>query len=194
MNWFALILSCSLPLLGFANIGPRGFSAYRNEYFVETGTCGGGSLLKAVRGGFRQLYSIDIEEGHVEYARNLLRRYRNVTIVQGDSATQLWELIKGLDEPITFWLDAHVFPPHLDGGKNCPLLEELEQIRWHPIKTHTILIDDLACCGKPEFDFLSAADLIRKILEINPEYQITTIDGGDDGEAKNNVLVATPPD
>lgn len=99
-------------------------------------------------------------------------------------------MIKDINQPITFWLDAHIFPPRTDGGKNCPLIEELDQIKRHPIKTHTILIDDMHCAGTAAFDFLTKEDLIQKIHEINPEYKIRYIPGGNDGEYPENVMVA----
>jgi hypothetical protein len=90
-------------------------------------------------------------------------------------------------------LDAHVCPARIDGGKNCPLIEELEQIKQHPVKNHIILIDDIHCCDTVLFDFMSREKLIDKIHEINPNYEIRYVDGGDAGEYKNNVMVAVPP-
>lgn len=178
--------------LGFADIGPRGFIDFRNAHFVETGTCRGGSILTALRTGFRTIDSIECDPDFFEYSRDLFdsRRYSHVKVHFGDSRKLLWEVIKDKEEPITFWLDAHRFPPLDDGVKNCPLLAELEQIKRHPIKTHTILIDDIRCCGKAEFDYLTLDELISKIREINPDYQIYRIDGGEKGEARENVLAA----
>jgi len=72
-------------------------------------------------------------------------------------------------------------------------MEELEQIRKHPIKNHTIIIDDMHCCGTILFDYLTKEDIAHKILEINPNYVITFVDGGDEGEYKNNIMVAMLP-
>ena len=177
-------------LILFADIGPRGFVDYRNDYFVETGTCRGGSIFTAIQSRFRRIYSIESDPDFYAYSKELFKRHPFVKIWHGDSKLLLWEMIQDIDRPITFWLDAHRFPPLDDGSKNCPLLEELEQIRRHPIKTHTILIDDMHCCGQLEFDYLSKEDLIAKILEINPEYVITFVDGGETGNWKGNVLVA----
>jgi len=182
-----------LPLFLHAVIAPNGFFDYRNEYFVETGTNGGGGVLSAVQAGFRKIFSIEIDSHHVESARNLLKRYPFVKILHGDSSVILWEIIKDIHRPITFFLDAHRFPPENDGLKNCPLLEELEQIKRHPMKTHTILIDDMSCCGTLSFDFLTKDDLIAHLLEINPNYQISYITGGSEGEAPENIMVAKPP-
>lgn len=60
--------------------------------------------------------------------------------------------------------------------KNCPLIEELEQIKQHPIKNYIILIDDMHCWNTELFDFMGQSDFIEKILEINPEYEIRYVD------------------
>jgi hypothetical protein len=50
--------------------------------------------------------------------------------------------IKDIDSKITFWLDSH-WSGTPDVGCDlvtiCPVLEELEQIKQHSIKTHTII-------------------------------------------------------
>ena len=175
----------------FADIGPQGFGNYRNEYFVETGTCCGRAIFTAMRSGFRKIISIESDLNFYTGSHSLFKRCPFIKIYFGDSSLVLWDLIKDIDCPITFWLDAHRYPPLEDGMKNSPLLEELNQIQQHPIKTHTILIDDMACCGKLDFDYLTREEIIRKVLEINSAYQIAFVDGGTAGEAKANVLVAT---
>jgi len=173
-----------------ANIGPQGFKQFLNYYFVETGTFGGYALDRALREGFQEVRSIEWDGG---LYNDVVKKYRGnnrVRLWRGNSATGLWDMIKDIDKPITFWLDAHIFPPLADGGKNCPLIEELEQIKRHPIKTHTILIDDMHCAGSQSFDYLTKQDLINKLLEINPNYRIFYVPGGDAGEYPQNVMVA----
>lgn len=186
--------SISLCLLAgsslIANIGPDGFGDFLNHYFVETGTYCGNGVIKALQAGFQEVRSIEFDNNNYNTSRARLAGCKNVKIVHGSSACDLWNLIQDINQPITFWLDAHICPALADGGKNCPLLEELEQIKWHPIKNHTILIDDMHCANTQLFDYLTKDDLIKKILEINPDYQISYVRGGDDGEYPNNVMVA----
>lgn len=186
------ILFCSCV---YANIGPQGFSQFKRRVFVETGTFGGNAIQKALDAGFEEVYSIDIDPICIKDARNRFKRNPNVHLFHKDSSYQLWDIIQGIHEPVVFWLDAHNgFPdPNLIGVKNTPLLEELEQIKRHPIKNHTILIDDLHCCGTLWFDFLTLDQIIAKVLEINPDYDINFVPGGDDGEYPTNVLVASIP-
>lgn len=187
----ALLITFSILLPINANMGPQGFGRFLNHYFVETGTYGGDGILKALKTGFKEVRSIDCNRRNVMGTRLRFAHYpTSVKLWHGDSATTLWHMIKDIDQPATFWLDAHVFPPQLY-GKNCPLIAELEQIKWHPIKTHTILIDDMHCAGTAAFDYLTREDLIAKILEINPNYTISYVPGGDDGEYPTNVMVAT---
>ncbi len=184
----ALICLASSTLL--ANIGPGGFHAFKNQYFVETGTFGGDGIKKALQAGFKNIRSIEINHRLAKEAQFNFKKNTNIVIREGDSSTQLFDMIKDIKQPITFWLDGHVYPPRTDGGKNCPLIEELEQIKRHPIKTHTILIDDMHCCNTIFFDNLTREDLIAKIHEINPDYQIRYVPGGNVGEYPANVMVA----
>jgi hypothetical protein len=187
------IISVFVIFLSYPNIGPQGFLQFPNDYFVETGTYAGNGIQRALEVGYKQIWSIEIDSSKVAYVKKRFANYINVFIVQGSSTTDLWELIKPLNGRITFWLDAHIYPPLPNGKKNCPLLEELDQIKKHPIKDHTILIDDMHCCGLPAFDGLTKEDLITKIKEINSDYVIAYIPGGDKGEYPQNVMVAYIP-
>lgn len=175
-----------------ANIGTAGFHPFAyNNVFVETGTFGGYGVDKAMAAGFKQILSVDNDWNHINFTlQRYPRNHPRVKLFYGDVKDLLWTMIKDINEPITFWLDAHRFPP-VSNESNCPILTELDHINRHPIKTHTILIDDLNCCGTAAFDMLTLDDIKAKILTINPEYKFTFVDGGDDDEVPNNVLVAS---
>lgn len=186
----SIFLLISLPLL--SNIGPQGFSPYRNgnKIFVETGTYLGDGVKKALHAGFKEVYSIELDTHLYKECLKKFVGFPHVHLFYGDSSFALRDIIANINEPVTFWLDGHQCPPYKDGRKNCPLIEELEIIKEHPIKTHTIVIDDMHCCNTELFDGLSQQDLIDKVLEINQNYAITFQPGGDDGEYPHNVLVA----
>jgi len=190
---FILVLLMFIETAVHANIGPKGFKAYSGEVFVETGTYLGKGVRLALEAGFEEIHSLDIDPIMVENCQKKFANYKNVSIHHKDSSTQLWDVISEIDKPITFWLDAHNgFPdPNAHEVKNTCILDELEQIKNHPIKTHTILIDDLHCCGTIYFDYIKVGELVQKLFEINPNYSIEFIEGGDDGEYPNNILVAT---
>ncbi len=182
MKRIVLSSMCLLTMYVFANIGPQGFGSFSNYYFVETGSFSGKGIQLALKVGFKEVRSIECVRRIYDAVVKKFRSDTRVKIWFGDSSKDVWDMIKDIREPITFWLDAHVYPPRKDGGKNCPLLEELEQIKWHPIKTHTILIADMHCLGTRAFDGLTKEDLIAKILDINPNYEISYVVGGDAGE------------
>jgi hypothetical protein len=191
MKYYLLFLLAHGAL--FANIGPQGFHPYPNRYFVETGSGFGGGIIKALEAGFDEIFSIDVEPVYISHCFLLFKEFPQVHLFRLDSGMYLYQVIDKLDEPITFWLDAHRGIPDLFGGKNTPLMEELEQIKRHPIKTHTILIDDMHCCDTEHFDFLTLQQIIGKVLEINSDYEISFQPGGDEGEYPQNVLVASLP-
>lgn len=189
-----MLISFITPFTLNCNVGTYGFAPFANDYFVETGSFNGDGILKALKANcFKQIYSIEAIEAFANNCKYRFHDRSNVQIIHGDSKDKLWDVIKGLNSPITFWLDAHIYPPiydEKDGRKNAPIMEELEQIKRHHIKTHTILIDDMSCCGTLAFDYVTKDDLINKIKEINPNYTITFLVGGDADEAKDNILFA----
>lgn len=186
---YLALLTIVCPVL--PNMYPKiGFEPYKNYYFVETGTYLGRGIRFALRAQFPQIYSIEINPEFVQSAQQIFKPYQQVHVIQGDSGIDLFNVIQDLDKPITFWLDGHRGTPDTNGGKNTPLLEELEQIKQHHIKNHTIIIDDMHCCKTILFDYLTREDIIAKIMEINPNYEISYIPGGDDGEYPDNIMIA----
>jgi len=111
------------------NMAPEGFERFPNHYFVETGTYAGDGIKFALRAKFNEIYSIEIDQILFRNATKKFAANKNVHVSLGDSGVMLWEVIKNLDKPITFWLDGHCGTPRKDGGKNTPLIEELEQIK-----------------------------------------------------------------
>jgi hypothetical protein len=53
-------------------------------------------------------------------------------------------------------------------------------------KNHTILIDDRRLLGTDEFMFITEDQIREKLLEINPDYEITY----EDGYQANDIIVA----
>ncbi len=177
-----------------ANMAPEGFERFPNYYFVETGTYGGDGIRFALRAGFSEIHSVEIDHTFYNKARQSFARFPHVHLHLGDSGKILFDVIKDLNKPITFWLDGHRGWPDPNGGKNTPLLEELDQIKQHYIKNHTIIIDDMHCCETILFDNLTRADIEQKVREINPDYCIIYVAGGDDAEYPNNIMVAYIPE
>lgn len=151
---------------------------FPNKYYIETGLLYGDSLQAALDTGlYERLFSIEIDPKSISYGQNRFAEHPQIEIIEGDSSTALQTLLKRIDAPATFWLDGHF-------AGSCPIRAELEQIRNHPINTHTILIDDMRSFGTSLHNFIQIDELIQRLREINPHYQISIED--------ENILVAVP--
>ncbi|NER87984.1 hypothetical protein [Moorena sp. SIO3A2] len=164
---------------------------YINPVFVETGTYKGDGIALALASGFQKIYSIEVAE---EFYNNAVERFKTeidrgtVEIILGDSLYCLPKVISNIDYNITFWLDAHTILGY-EGEKSCPLYEELDAIANHPIKTHSILIDDLRLFSQDGWGKSVVKDnIINKIKKINSDYSLIY----EDGKIENDVLVAFP--
>jgi len=163
------------------------FLKYHNKYFVESGCYTGDGLNYAVEANFDNIISIELSEKYYNICTSKFKNNDNVNIILGDSALILYDVIKDINERITFWLDGHYcFGDSACGVHICPLLDELEQIKRHQIKDHTLIIDDVRLWSKVEYGWVDKEDILLKIKEINPYYEISF----EDGAVENDVLVA----
>lgn len=175
------------PLFLYGRANPGFFSEFPNRYFVETGSCIGSGIEMALQTGFSEIHSIELSPKFYNECREKFAPYSHVHLWFGDSSVVLPEVIGEIEEPITFWLDGHWSGGETaKGATNTPLLEELKAIGNHPIKTHTLLIDDVRCFGTSHFDEIPLSKIIEKILEINPDYLISYRNGFQ----ANDILVA----
>ena len=157
-----------------------------NNLFIETGTFQGIGVKCALIAGYKQIVSIELSERLYNLALEKYKFHPNVKLVSGDSSKVLGQILKYVNEPVTFWLDAHYCEGESAlGDVNSPLMFELEIIKNHHIKTHTILIDDMRCWTNPvgEFDKSKVESnkfdreiIERKLLEINSNYKFEYID------------------
>jgi len=153
--------------------------------FIETGTSVGGGVLMALLSGFQEVHSMEIVEEKYEIAKEMVgRKTKGVHLYLGDSSELLPNILAEIKEPVLFWLDAH--SSEEKATVKWPILNELSIIAAHPIKTHTILIDDVRCFGSSDFDEITLAQIKEILLQINPMYEITFEPGYIDAD----VLVA----
>jgi len=156
------------------------FSKYLSPVFIETGSCDGDGIQLALNAGFKTIYSIELSPEHYEYCIERFNGNFNVYLILGDSRVVLSELLSKINEPITFWLDAHYYEDSV-----CSLWEELEAISKHPIKTHTLMIDDIR--DLVNYGLGLNIDILKeKISLINPDYKFTF----EDGYIQNDILIA----
>lgn len=166
-------------------------SKYRNHTFVETGTLWGDGVALAIECGFQKIISIEIDSKLVNHSISRFEEQINsgqVLIVQGDTVEVFEDIIKSIDNPTTFWLDAH-----WDGGVlgtyKCPLPAELEMIATMTRCDHTLLIDDRRLFGDINNTWggtVTELEIMTAIAKINPDYRIYY----EDGFIPNDIIVA----
>lgn len=168
---------------------------YHNPVFCETGTFRGDSLQLAIEAGFERIIGIDNDQESIDFCTKrfdlINKRNDQIKLFKGDSAVDLWSIIKLINQPILFFLDAHFqMIEGMEKGDNpFPLIEELKQIGKHPIKTHTIIIDDFLYLTHPDVTGWDKNHVFEWLRIINPNYQIKLIAN----PVINNMLVAWIP-
>lgn len=125
--------------------------------FIKTGTYFG-DMVAAVNNDFDRIYSIELSEDLFKQALKRFAGYKHITIVHGDSAKVMPEILRHIDVPCLFWLDGNYSAGiTAKGDKETPIWEELEHICDHPIKKHVILIDDASLfVGKNDYPTLES--------------------------------------
>lgn len=159
---------------------------YRRRVFVETGAYAGDGIYAALGAGFEEIWSIEIVPECAENCRKRFAGDPRVNIILGASEEKFPEVLRKINEPATFWLDAHGFP-----NFNMPLVDELDAIRASGNKDHILLLDDMW-----ESDKQAQRDyrLHERLLAINPDYKIYWIDGQQEGclPAPKTIMVGDP--
>ncbi|MEM1434105.1 MAG: hypothetical protein AAGG11_08645 [Pseudomonadota bacterium] len=159
---------------------------YLNPVFVETGTFHGNGVRAALRAGFKKIISLEVfapmvqanEERFSEHIRN-----GTVAIVHGDSGEALEAVLHSIgDNPITFWLDAHIQTQNGGGvgTEKCPVVAELRQIaRARAAQFEdVILIDDLRLIEDANAGWaVNIGDMYRTLWDINRRFAISRLDG-----------------
>lgn len=161
---------------------PEVIAKYKNnDIFLETGSYKGGGIEVALNAGFDLVLSIEIHDKYHEICKDRFKQHiedEKVQLYKGDCLSVLKEILPNIDEPITFWLDAHIdWECGVFGKTPSPLIYELQMIKeLSPCKTHTILIDDMRVfrtkIGWGQYNPVGQAEIEAAILAINPEYKI----------------------
>lgn len=160
-----------------------------NKYFIETGTYYGNGILRALYSGlFKEIYSIELSPVLYGYCKKIFENEKKVKLFLGDSSKVLPQILVKIESPATFWLDGHYSSDNTAKGiTNTPILGELEAIKNHSIKNHTLMIDDAKLFGTSHFDFIEIDEVKEKIMEINPNYNIRLYSR----KNKDDMLLAT---
>ena len=161
---------------------------YTNNVFIETGTYKG-ETLDIVLHKYTEIHSIELSDTFYNNCKNKYMNCPTIQLHKGNSKYDLYNIIEHINTPITFWLDSHwsnVDNVGCDAETHCPILYELEQIKRHPINTHTIMIDDIRLMDNEHFK-VTVPEIEKKLYEINPSYILTYYD---DYCSHNDILVA----
>ena len=162
---------------------PTGFkhhvvSEYQKRYdhavFIETGTFKG-DMVNAQLHNFSKIISIELGRHLYRRACKRFAEDYNVTILRGDSGTLLYYIMRKLNEPAIFWLDAH-FAGGITAGakKKVPVMKELDAIFSSPFN-HVILIDDARGFDGTNH-FPTIEDLTMYISRVRPELSVSVKD------------------
>ncbi|NDB30110.1 hypothetical protein EB151_11250 [archaeon] len=145
------------------------FKKYRKgcSYFIETGTYKGYGIDAAKDVGFEKYYSAEYLTSLYKECLEKFKDHDDIFLYNGSSEDCLESFLDEVDKRSLFWLDAH---DSFGTGGGVPTFEELKIIKEHPIKNHTLLIDDI-----PLY-FGDGQELKERILEINTKYKFKTHD------------------
>ncbi len=162
---------------------------YKNRVLVITKAGWYGNFALSVQAGFSEIHIMDDDAVLIEHSKIILakwlkdnKRHVATSYYFGNSQIDLEIVINRIHGPITFFLNSD--RPNPDQMIEQKLLEELGQIKNHPIKRHTILMDYANHTAIP-------IDAIKqKLLEINPNYTFKFEMGGHLGKEEKAILVA----
>ena len=168
------------------------FSKYLNPVFIETGSHTGEGIQSAIDAGFQTIISIELSDHFYDMCKNRFKENPNIHIIKGDSFKVLPDIINNINDRITFWLDGHYSCGNTAKGEYwAPLMQELDVIQNHSIKTHTIMIDDMRCWQEPnETHGFYLPDILNKLNQINDQYELIY----ENGFEKDDILVSYIPD
>lgn len=170
-----------------------------SKIYIETGTCYGGSVRKAIEAGYRRIKSVEVFEPFYKKCQELFANNNNVELFFGKSDEQLPEMLSNIKQPAVIFLDAHPAGPNTGGHDDLMekgdkstfhqhyiLSEEIKAILFNN-KNHVIIIDDQNG-NNPDNEFY-----IKMILEANANYQFYFYDEqAGDIFYKNKALVCIP--
>ena len=165
------------------------------EIFIETGTHVGNTVRMADKLAFKKIYTIELADHFYKRAQKEFANRSHIIPIFGDSTVEIPNILKELNEPALFWLDGHWSDGDTARGPvDVPLYQELEAIAKHPVKTHTIMVDDTRLMGG-EWKDISLDKVKELLLKINKDYKFSFEDGYLDvnrkiGKFPNDILIA----
>ncbi len=138
--------------------------AFGLRAFVETGTFKGETTW-ALKDEFDSVVSVEVFKPLADEAKAKFAGINHVRIIEGDSASVLPDILRGLHQPALFWLDGHITPGGSKGKLKTPILVEIETVLSHHIRGHVLVIDDARLFEGPHWPLHKRAETqIRRML------------------------------
>tara|TARA_B110000467_G_C18263623_1_gene447846 strand:+ start:567 stop:1139 length:573 start_codon:yes stop_codon:yes gene_type:complete len=156
------------------------------------------SIRDAINANFKNIYSVEIRKDWVDLANDLFQNEITTGRLQifNDDSNFISKHLgnSNFQMKTMFFFDAHVDNSNIQNHINqCPLINELTALKGLSRKDNVILVDDLRILKTPfpwnehSYGNVNFIDKIKElILEINPKYVFSTIDG----HIKDDVLIA----
>jgi len=141
------------------------------KYFIEGGTYKADSTKVASR-LFEQVHTVEIAEDLYTQAKENCTKegYTNITFYLGDTVKIFPEIIKKVDGPAVWFLDAHQSGCDTkNNGKWVPLIDELKCICRDYKHPGIIIIDDLRLWSNV-WDWIDVS--VESVLNIFEEYGV----------------------
>ena len=172
-NFQQIILKYSIK--GDSKSKQRIVERFQKEYgynvLIETGTFLG-DMVEAQRNNFKKIFSIELQHGLAEKAKERFKGMSHIRILEGDSGRLLETILSEIREPAIFWLDAH-YSGGLTarGDKECPIYQEIDAI-FATKEKHLLLIDD-ARLFNGKGDYPTIDKLTQYIHAKDPRYKVS---------------------
>jgi hypothetical protein len=156
-------------------------SKYKLDILVETGTYLG-DMVAALISSFKHIYSVELDHELTVNARRRFVNQPHVTIMEGDSAKVLPNLLQQLSGNTLFWLDGHYSGGVTAKGETeTPITLELKAILSSNIPNFVIAIDDANLFNGFTRDY-PTIDEIKKICNQLRKCKL---------EVRNNIIIVT---
>lgn len=142
------------------------------KVLVETGTFLG-EMIEATKYYFEEIYSIEIDRRLFKIAKKKFKKEKRIKIKKGDSTFLLPKILKKINKPSLFWLDAHYSGGVTKkGSKDTPIFQELSCILDNFIDGSVILIDDARLFINCAPDYPSIRELNFLISQKQPKLNL----------------------
>lgn len=170
-DWAKRKFSLPLPPLIKQTVVRKYARRFRLPTFVETGTYQG-AMVAAMGKRFGRVITIELDpELHARAASRFADEPR-VSVLRGDSAEVLGEVLERIHEPCLFWLDAHYSAGVTARGEvETPVLAELSTVVENSPIDSVVLIDDARCFTGTN-DYPTIQDLEAELVARRPEWRL----------------------